>query len=112
PYGSPVYPVPPRVQLPQDLGANIRWYAEVRRVDGGPPLAAGLIGPGGEVDIWEGIARPLLGEFEVTVRGPLGRGLRRTIFVAEGLAASDDDQVAITHAYQIPTMGLNQLSKS
>ena len=26
------------------------------------------------------------GAFEVTVRGPLGRGMHRTVFVAEGLA--------------------------
>ncbi|HEY6496049.1 MAG TPA: UvrD-helicase domain-containing protein [Trebonia sp.] len=88
PCGSPVYAAPPRLWLPQDLGANIRWYAEVSRVDEAKPLVGRLIGPGGgDVDIWDGIARPLLGEFEVIVRGPLGRGLRRTIFVAEGLAA-------------------------
>jgi superfamily I DNA/RNA helicase len=88
PCGFPVYPAPPRLQLPQDLGANIQWYAEVSRVDDGRPLAGWVIGPGGEGDIWDGVPRPLLGEFEVIVRGPLGRGLRRTIFVAEGLAAA------------------------
>jgi hypothetical protein len=88
PWGSPVYPVPPRLHLPQDLGANIRWHAEVRRADGGAPPAGRVIGPAGEIDIWEGIPRPVLGNFEITVRGPLGRGLRRTVFVAEGLSVA------------------------
>jgi hypothetical protein len=88
PSGSPVYAVPPRLLLPQNLGANTRWHAEVRRVGDGAPLASRVAGPAGEIDIWAGIRRPLLGAFEVTVRGPLGRGLRRTIFLAEGLSAA------------------------
>jgi hypothetical protein len=40
------------------------------------------------MDIWLGMSRPVLGAFEVTVRGPLGRGLRRTIVIAEGLSVS------------------------
>ncbi len=92
PSGSPVYSVPPPLRLPRDLGVNIRWYAEVRQVGGG---AAGrrVIGPAGEVDIWEGIPRPVLGAFEITVRGPLGRGLRRTVFVAEGLSVAYQPRV-------------------
>jgi hypothetical protein len=42
----------------------------------------------GEVEIWESVPRPILGAFDITVRGPLGRGMRRTVFVAEGLSAS------------------------
>jgi hypothetical protein len=91
--GSPVYPAPPSLRLPQDLGANIRWYAEVRRVGGGALPARSLVGPAGEIDIWEGIPRPVLGAFEITVRGPLGRRLRRTIFVAEGLSVAYQPQV-------------------
>jgi hypothetical protein len=92
PSGSPVYSVPPPLRLPRDLGVNIRWHAEVRQVGGG---AAGrrVIGPAGEVDIWEGIPRPVLGAFEITVRGPLGRGLRRTVFVAEGLSVAYQPRV-------------------
>jgi AAA domain/UvrD-like helicase C-terminal domain len=93
PSGSPVYPVPPSLRLPQDLGASIRWYTEVSRVDGGALPARRVVGPAGEIDIWEGIPRPVLGAFEITVRGPLGRGLRRTIFVAEGLSVDYQPQV-------------------
>ena len=88
PFGSPVYPVPPRLQLPQNVGADIRWYAEIRRVGGGAPLVGRALDPADEIDIWEGIPRPVLGAFEITVRGPLGRGMRRAIFVAEGLSVS------------------------
>ena len=93
PFGSPVYAVPPRLQLPQNAGADIRWYAEIRRAGGGAPLAGRALDPADEIDIWEGIPRPVLGAFEVTVRGPLGRGLRRTIFVAEGLSVGYQPQV-------------------
>jgi superfamily I DNA/RNA helicase len=84
--GSLVYPAPPRLHLPQTLGTSIRWYTEVRRVGADAPLADHVAGPAGEIDIWEGVPRPVLGAFEVTVRGSLGRGLRRTVFVAEGLS--------------------------
>ena len=93
PSGSPVYAVPPRLLLPQNLGAGIRWHAEVRRVGGGAQLASRAAGPAREIDIWEGFARPVLGAFEVTVRGPLGRGLRRTIFLAEGLSVAYQPRV-------------------
>ena len=92
PAGSPVYPVPPSLRLPQDLGANIRWHTEVGRVGGGAPVRR-VIGPAGSTDIWEGVPRPVLGAFEITVRGPLGRALRRTIFVAEGLSTAYQPRV-------------------
>ena len=89
PFGSPVYPLPPRLQLPQQAGADIRWYVEIRRMgDDGNPLVGRSVDPGDDTDIWEGVPRPILGAFEVTVRGPLGRGMRRTIVVAEGLSVS------------------------
>jgi hypothetical protein len=88
-----VYPVPPRLQLPQNLGANIRWDTEVRRVGADAPLTDHVAGSAGEIDIWEGVPRPLLGAFEVTVRGSLGRGLRRTVFVAEGLSIAYQPEV-------------------
>ena len=117
PDGSLVYAMAPRLVLPQNLGADIRWYAEVRRVCDGVPLAARVVGPTGEIDIWEGIPHPVLGAFEVTVRGPLGRGLRRTIFVAEGLSVAYHPQVrpltgaglAAGTARLTPTMGATAL---
>jgi hypothetical protein len=95
PFGSPVYPVPPQLYLPQDASADTRWYAEIRRVGGGAPLVGRVIDPADQTDIWEGVPRPVLGAFEITVRGPLGRGLRRTIFVAEGLSVAYQPQVRL-----------------
>ncbi len=117
PGGSPVYPVAPRLVLPQDLGADIRWYVQLRRVCDGTPLAVRVVGPADEIDIWEGIPHPVLGAFEVAVRGPLGRGLRRTIFVAEGLSVAYHPQVrpltgaglAAGTARLTPTMGATAL---
>jgi hypothetical protein len=95
PFGSPVYPAPPRLFLPHDPGADIRWHAEVRRVGGEAPLVSRVLDPSGQAGLWEGVPRPVLGAFEVTVRGPLGRGLRRTVFIAEGLSVAYQPQVRL-----------------
>ncbi|MGH3295975.1 MAG: hypothetical protein ACRDP7_29670, partial [Trebonia sp.] len=94
PYGSPVYPVPPPVFLP-DANAEVTWHIEVRRAGEGVPLVSRSTGAAGEIDIWRGMSRPVLGAFEVTVRGPLGRGLRRTIVIAEGLSVSYQPQTRL-----------------
>ena len=88
PYGSPVYTDPPRLWIPDTPGADILWHAEIRLAVGGPPLVSRQIGQPGEADIWDSMQRPVLGAFEITVRGPLGRGTRRTVFIAEGVAVS------------------------
>jgi hypothetical protein len=88
PYGSPVYAEPPQLWVPDMPGADVSWHAEVRPAAGGPPLVSRLISQPGAADIWDGVPRPVLGAFEITVRGPLGRGTRRTVFVAEGISVS------------------------
>jgi hypothetical protein len=95
PFGSPVYPVPPRLRLPQVAGVEIKWYAEIRRVGASAPLVGRTVDPDDQIDIWEGVPHPVLGAFEITVRGPLGRGLRRTVFVAEGLTVSYQPKVRL-----------------
>jgi superfamily I DNA/RNA helicase len=88
PYGSPVLPEPPELWLPDTPGTLVSWYVDVRPAAGGTPHVSKEFQQSGAVDIWEGLARPVLGAFDITVRGPLGRGMRRTIFVAEGLSVS------------------------
>ena len=88
PYGSPVHTEPPQLWLPDTPGALLRWHVDIRPAAGGAPLASREVHQSGTADIWEGVARPILGAFDITVRGPLGRGMRRTIFVAEGLSVS------------------------
>lgn len=101
PFGSPVYPSTPRLWLPQVAGTDISWYAEIRRDGSKSPLVGRAVVPGGTTDIWEGVPRPVLGAFEITVRGPLGRGLRRTVFVAEGLSVGYQPKVRL-----LATLGL------
>jgi hypothetical protein len=95
PFGSPVYPVPPRLRLPRVAGVEIKWYAEIRRVGSSAPLVGRAVDPDDQVDVWEGVPRPILGAFEITVRGPLGRGLHRSVFVAEGLKVSYQPKVRL-----------------
>ena len=86
PYGSPVYAQPPQLWLPDTAGSAIRWHAEIRPAAGGISLVSREIDQAGTTDIWDGVPRPILGAFDITVRGPLGRGMRRTIFLAEGIS--------------------------
>jgi hypothetical protein len=94
PYGSPVYTELPTLLLPT-TDAEISWRIQVNRVgDNVVPTGRNVVASG-EIDIWQDIPRPVLGAFEVTVRGPLGRGLRRTIVVAEGLTMSYQPQARL-----------------
>ena len=88
PYGSPVYAEPPRLWLPDAPGSVISWHADVRSAAGGGALVSREIDQAGTVDLWAGALRPILGAFDITVRGPLGRGMRRTVFIAEGVSVS------------------------
>ena len=88
PYGSPVYSDPPQLWLPDTPGSAIRWHADIRPAAGGISVVSREIDQPGIADIWDGVPRPILGAFDITVRGPLGRGMRRTIFIAEGVSVS------------------------
>ena len=88
PYGSPVYAEPPRLWLPDAPGSVISWHADVRSAAGGGAVVSREIDQAGTVDLWAGAPRPILGAFDITVRGPLGRGMRRTVFIAEGVSVS------------------------
>jgi hypothetical protein len=99
PYGSPVYAELPRIQLPDTAESAIKWQVEVRRAADRASIFSRSVELPDEFDIWQTVPRPVIGAFEVTVRGPLGRGMRRTVFVAEGLSVSYQPQVrALTHA--------------
>ncbi len=84
PYGLPVYAEPPCVEVPDDA----RWHVAIRPVAGAAMVSRELA-EGGPADIWDGLPRPILGEFDIAVRGPLGRSLRTTVFVAEGATVPD-----------------------
>ncbi|HUY47645.1 MAG TPA: hypothetical protein VMV92_18255 [Streptosporangiaceae bacterium] len=88
PYGSPVHAEPPQLWLPDTPDSVIRWHLDIRPAAGGPPLVSREIDQADVADIWDGVPRPILGAFDITVRGPLGRGMRRTIFIAERISVS------------------------
>ncbi|MEV5828460.1 hypothetical protein AB0L25_23160 [Spirillospora sp. NPDC052242] len=87
PYGSPVHAVAPTVLLPA-VGVETTWRVEVRSSADGRVLAGRSVttpGPHTVDDLWDELARPLSGAFDVVVRGPLGRGTRRSVVLAGGL---------------------------
>lgn len=70
-----------------------RWRAEIRRAGTEAVLSSvTAAGDGWRTErLWQPVARPVLGELTVTVTAAdaaAGPGLRRTVTVAEGLAAS------------------------
>jgi hypothetical protein len=75
PYGSAVYPEPPQLWLPHTPGSAVSWHIDIRPAAGGLSLFSKEMREAGTVDIWNGVPRPVLGAFDITVRGPLGRGL-------------------------------------
>ncbi|MFE9321890.1 hypothetical protein ACIHDR_03660 [Nocardia sp. NPDC052278] len=91
PYGTPVLAQPPSVWLPGIPEAETSWTIEVRPARDDTSAVSRAVTVFSEsqdiTDLWDQWPRPVLGSFELTVRGPLGRGIRRTVFIAEGLSA-------------------------
>ncbi|XRQ13850.1 hypothetical protein ACN3XK_24080, partial [Actinomadura welshii] len=97
PYGSPVHAVPPKVWLP-GIGTETTWRIEVRSSGEGGMVGSRNVTSDGPVsvdDLWDGLPRPLAGAYDVVVRGPLGRGARRSVVVAEGLRVSFHPEVRL-----------------
>jgi hypothetical protein len=85
-YGNPVYATPPAVLLPSTEGAAASWSLVVRRPGGDPVANIGIsTSTSLRVDLFAGVPRPLLGAYQVRVRGPLGRGLSREIEIVDDL---------------------------
>lgn len=90
-YGSLVYASAPHLLLPGTAGVQVSWSVVIRR-PGGKPLLARDIETEEElnVDAFVDVPRPLVGPYQVVVRGPLGRGLSREIEMVEGLLVAAD----------------------
>lgn len=90
PYGNPVLAQAPSVWLPGTPDAETSWTIEVRPSGNDAVAVSRAVTVYADsqliTDLWEHWPRPLLGSFELTVRGPLGRSIRRTVFIAEGLS--------------------------
>lgn len=88
--GEPVFAKPPAVLLPPGPG---RWRVEVRQARTNAVLSSlTAVADGWQPGrLWLQVTRPVLGELTVTVTAADGEarpGMRRTLTVAEGLAAS------------------------
>ncbi|ADJ50003.1 hypothetical protein AMES_8178 [Amycolatopsis mediterranei S699] len=88
--GMPVYADVPSIELPDDL-RHAGWRVDIRDCDG-ETLAQWSTEDDSwnPNEIWARLPRPLLGTFTVRVRGPWGRGVTRTLAIAEGLSVKFD----------------------
>lgn len=88
--GAPVHRVRPSLRLPD--GADAVWRLNVVNVSTGETVRDREVTSSADapsiVDPFEGLRSPVVGRFAITMRGPLGKGLSRTVSVAEGLTAS------------------------
>lgn len=91
-YDSPVYAEPPSVVLPGGSDVAVGWTITVQRPYESSPLSSLNVESTGStrVDPWVKVPRPLVGPYELTLRGPLGRGLSRSLELVEGLAITCD----------------------
>jgi hypothetical protein len=87
---KPVLAARPRLELPADRGVATAWSVRIRRPEVSTVLVAldVTIDSDTSIDPWSGLGGPLVGPYELTVRGPLGRGLRRTVVIVEGLGTT------------------------
>jgi hypothetical protein len=89
--GSRVFAGMPHVWLPGRGDARTDWRITVRAAGTGQVVHQQVVSTTGEAtvsDLWNGVARPVVGGFSIGVAGPLGYGVERAVFIAEGLSAT------------------------
>ncbi|GAA3442719.1 hypothetical protein [Planomonospora venezuelensis] len=74
-------------------GGGATWSVEARRA--GEVLFRGSFTPDRPVTITDVCGGTVLGEITLTVRGPIGRGARRTVTIAEGLAVRYEPELRL-----------------
>lgn len=97
PYGTRVHAQVPEVWLPGGARSQTAWTVEIRPIGGAASISETYTvnEPVTVTELWDRLPRPLLGSFDVVVRGPLGRGTSRTVFVAEGLGVRFTPRVRV-----------------
>lgn len=87
-YGSPVHSEPPAIALPANT-TPVTWTVTIRDAGRDTPLSTRQHQADASyeviVDPFAGLRQPLLGSFDINVRGPLGSGVERRVAIAEGL---------------------------
>ncbi|SNT42618.1 hypothetical protein SAMN05216276_10427 [Streptosporangium subroseum] len=105
PYGSAVFPELPSIWLPAERETT--WLVDIRPSSGDRSVFTGsfTVGEPTEIskELWAALPRPVLGAFEITVRGPIGRNMRRSIVIAESLTSQCTPQIRLfSHAGLTP----------
>ncbi|WP_446212906.1 hypothetical protein [Micromonospora sp. IBSANI012] len=87
---APIWAEAPHLLLPGEHGMITGWTIRVRRPGSAQVLSVRdiQVGEDTRIDPWAEVKRPLVGAYEVTVRGPLGRGVSHKFEFAEGLTTS------------------------
>ncbi|WP_326641565.1 hypothetical protein OG884_02160 [Streptosporangium sp. NBC_01755] len=97
PYGSAVFAELPSIWLPAERETT--WLVDIRPSAGGRTVFTGSFTVSEPTEIserlWETLPRPVLGAFEITVRGPIGRNTRRSIVIAESLTSRCTPQIRL-----------------
>ena len=95
---QPVYRKPPEIALPDGNLART-WWIELRKETPDAHTApVRVTAHSGVVDPWHGLDRPVIGNFEISIIGPLGFRLYRRVCVAEGLSVRYEPAVRLlTH---------------
>ncbi len=91
--GQPVLGTRPKLVLPgpvSDGAATLTWLVSVSNPGGAAIVTDSFVVSSGteEVDPWRSFAGPIVGEFTITVRGPLGRGATLRTAVAESVSVA------------------------
>lgn len=86
--GRPVHAKLPLISLPEDL-SSADWDVSLLNARG-DVMARWRSGVDGEDPqaLWDQVPRPLVGSYSVRVRGPWGRGTRRSFDIAEGFSVN------------------------
>jgi hypothetical protein len=85
--GLPVHGTLPAIVLPAEL-VDATWEVTVHDVDGALVGRWSSQTSDDPSDVWNAAPRPLVGSYDVRVRGPWGRGASRSVTVVEGLRAN------------------------
>lgn len=82
--GIPVHTTLPTIVLPEEL-ADASWDATVHDVNGALVGRWTSESADDASSIWSNVPRPVVGSYDVRIRGPWGRGASRSITIVEGL---------------------------
>lgn len=89
--GRPVLGTPPQLELPGTGGEGVlEWQVSVATADGKALSTAAFVVAAESivVDPWRDAPKRALGDYVVTVRGPLGRGAVLRVAIAEGFTVA------------------------